>query len=107
MKLREWQHECKRISDGRKLDHHALQVMGQQAVWAVREGQTASSVAKSAYLMAVGGVAYLVSKAIKNAGFDDRVGMEAIHDFDVRGMLVTVAVESNGASVHNTGPKEW
>ncbi|MDP5007892.1 MAG: fumarate hydratase, partial [Glaciimonas sp.] len=64
---------------------------------------------KSAYLMAVGGAAYLVSKAIKSAkvlGFAD-LGMEAIYEFDVKDMPVTVAVDSNGVSVHNTGPKEW
>lgn len=64
---------------------------------------------KSAYLMAVGGAAYLVSKAIKSArviGFAD-LGMEAIYEFDVNDMPVTVAVDSNGTSVHNTGPKEW
>jgi fumarate hydratase, class I len=64
---------------------------------------------KSAYLMAVGGAAYLVSKAIKDAkvvGFAD-LGMEAIYEFDVKDMPVTVAVDSNGISVHNTGPKEW
>jgi len=64
---------------------------------------------KSAYLMAVGGAAYLVSKAIKSAkvvGFAD-LGMEAIYEFDVKDMPVTVAVDSNGTSVHNTGPKEW
>ena len=64
---------------------------------------------KSAYLMAVGGAAYLVSKAIKAAkvvGFAD-LGMEAIYEFDVQDMPVTVAVDSNGISVHNTGPKEW
>ena len=64
---------------------------------------------KSAYLMAVGGSAYLVSKAIKNAkvvGFED-LGMEAIYEFEVKDMPVTVAVDSNGVSVHNTGPKEW
>ncbi|MFI4941077.1 MAG: fumarate hydratase [Burkholderiales bacterium] len=64
---------------------------------------------KSAYLMAVGGAAYLVSKAIKNAkvvGFAD-LGMEAIYEFDVKDMPVTVAVDANGVSVHNTGPKEW
>jgi fumarate hydratase class I len=64
---------------------------------------------KSAYLMAVGGAAYLVSKAIKGAqvvGFAD-LGMEAIYEFDVKDMPVTVAVDSNGTSVHNTGPKEW
>jgi fumarate hydratase, class I len=64
---------------------------------------------KSAYLMAVGGAAYLVSKAIKNAkvvGFAD-LGMEAIYEFDVKDMPVTVAVDANGISVHNTGPKEW
>lgn len=64
---------------------------------------------KSAYLMAVGGAAYLVSKAIKTAtvvGFAD-LGMEAIYEFDVVDMPVTVAVDSNGTSVHNTGPREW
>ena len=64
---------------------------------------------KSAYLMAVGGAAYLVSKAIKDAkvvGFAD-LGMEAIYEFEVKDMPVTVAVDSNGISVHNTGPKEW
>ncbi|MEO6743016.1 MAG: fumarate hydratase [Caldimonas sp.] len=64
---------------------------------------------KSAYLMAVGGAAYLVSKAIREArvlGFAD-LGMEAIYEFDVRDMPVTVAVDSTGVSVHETGPKEW
>ena len=64
---------------------------------------------RSAYLMAVGGAAYLVSKAIKSAkvvGFAD-LGMEAIYEFDVIDMPVTVAVDANGISVHNTGPKEW
>ena len=63
----------------------------------------------SAYLMAVGGAAYLVAKAIKSAkvvGFED-LGMEAIYEFDVQDMPVTVAVDSTGTSVHNTGPKEW
>ncbi len=64
---------------------------------------------RSAYLMAVGGAAYLVSRAIRTAkvvGFAD-LGMEAIYEFDVTDMPVTVAVDSSGASVHNTGPKEW
>ena len=64
---------------------------------------------QSAYLMAVGGAAYLVSKAIKTAkvvGFED-LGMEAIYEFDVVDMPVTVAVDSSGTSVHTTGPKEW
>jgi len=64
---------------------------------------------KSAYLMAVGGAAYLVSKAIKKStvlGFAD-LGMEAIYEFEVQDMPVTVAVDSNGTSVHETGPKEW
>jgi fumarate hydratase, class I len=63
----------------------------------------------SAYLMAVGGAAYLVSKAIKAArvvGFAD-LGMEAIYEFDVQDMPVTVAVDALGVSVHNTGPREW
>ncbi len=64
---------------------------------------------RSAYLMAVGGAAYLVSKAIKSArvvGFAD-LGMEAIYEFDVKDMPVTVAVDAEGSSVHQTGPKEW
>jgi fumarate hydratase class I len=64
---------------------------------------------KRAYLMAVGGAAYLVSKAIKGAkvlGFAD-LGMEAIYEFEVQDMPVTVAVDSSGTSVHQTGPREW
>ncbi|MCB1961645.1 MAG: fumarate hydratase [Rhodocyclaceae bacterium] len=64
---------------------------------------------KAAYLMAVGGSAYLVSKAIKAAtvvGFAD-LGMEAIYEFDVVDMPVTVAVDASGESVHQTGPKQW
>jgi fumarate hydratase class I len=64
---------------------------------------------KAAYLMAVGGAAYLVSKAIRKSrvvAFQD-LGMEAIYEFDVHDMPVTVAVDSNGTSVHNTGPAEW
>ena len=64
---------------------------------------------RSAYLMAVGGAAYLVAKAIKQAkvlAFAD-LGMEAIYEFEVQDMPVTVAVDSAGTSVHETGPKEW
>jgi len=64
---------------------------------------------KSAYLMAVGGAAYLVSKAIRHAevvGFAD-LGMEAIYEFEIADMPVTVAVDSVGVSVHNTGPQLW
>ncbi|WP_415034110.1 fumarate hydratase [Azonexus sp.] len=75
---------------------------GPVAIEAIKDNQ-------SAYLMAVGGAAYLVSKAIKAAkvvGFAD-LGMEAIYEFDVEDMPVTVAVDSTGSSVHETGPKEW
>lgn len=61
------------------------------------------------YLMAVGGAAYLVAKAIKGSrliAFED-LGMEAIREFDVVDMPVTVAVDSRGGSVHQTGPAEW
>ena len=57
----------------------------------------------------MGGAAYLVAKAIKGAkvvGFAD-LGMEAIYEFEVKDMPVTVAVDANGTSVHQTGPKEW
>jgi len=64
---------------------------------------------KAIYLMAVGGAAYLVSKAIKASrvlAFAD-LGMEAIYEFTVQDMPVTVAVDTNGTSVHETGPAEW
>ncbi len=63
----------------------------------------------SAYLMAVGGAAYLVAKAIRKArvvAFAD-LGMEAVYEFEVADMPVTVAVDSGGTSVHQTGPREW
>jgi fumarate hydratase class I len=64
---------------------------------------------RSVYLIAVGGAAYLVSKAIKSSrvvAFGD-LGMEAIYEFEVQDMPVTVAVDSLGSSVHQTGPAEW
>lgn len=75
---------------------------GQIAIDAIKDNQ-------ASYLMAVGGAAYLVSQAIKHAevvGFAD-LGMEAIYEFDVVDMPVTVAVDVNGTSVHKTGPQEW
>jgi fumarate hydratase class I len=75
---------------------------GPEAIAAIRDNQ-------AVYLMAVGGAAYLVSKAIKHArvlAFAD-LGMEAIYEFEVVDMPVTVAVDSKGTSVHNTGPAEW
>jgi fumarate hydratase class I len=64
---------------------------------------------ESAYLMAVGGAAYLVSRAIKEAkvvGFAD-LGMEAIYEFTVKDMPVTVAVDARGENVHVTAPMLW
>jgi len=64
---------------------------------------------RSAYLIAVGGAAYLVSRAIRAArvvAFED-LGMEAIYEFEVKDMPVTVAVDSRGESVHITGPRQW
>ena len=64
---------------------------------------------KAAYLMAVGGAAYLVAKAIRKSrvlAFQD-LGMEAIYEFEVKDMPVTVAVDASGASVHQSGPAEW
>jgi fumarate hydratase class I len=75
---------------------------GPTAIEAIRKHQ-------SAYLMAVGGAAYLVAKAIKSSrllAFED-LGMEAIYEFDVKDMPVTVAVDAQGTSVHKTGPAEW
>ncbi|MDP2153393.1 MAG: fumarate hydratase [Methylotenera sp.] len=78
---------------------------------AERGEETIATIAKyqSVYLTAVGGAAYLVSKAIKKAevlAFAD-LGMEAIYEFTVQDMPVTVAVDSRGSSVHTTGPAEW
>jgi fumarate hydratase class I len=64
---------------------------------------------KAVYLIATGGAAYLVSKAIKAArvvAFED-LGMEAIHEFELQDMPVTVAVDSDGNSIHTSGPAEW
>jgi len=64
---------------------------------------------KVAYLMAVGGAAYLVSRAIREAkvvAFED-LGMEAIYEFRVSDMPVTVAVDATGANVHTLAPAEW
>jgi fumarate hydratase class I len=64
---------------------------------------------KSAYLMAVGGAAFLVAKAIRHSrvvAFAD-LGMEAVYEFEVKDMPVTVAVDAQGVSVHETGPKLW
>ena len=63
----------------------------------------------AAYLIAVGGAAYLVSKAVRSArviAFDD-LGMEAIHEFVVEDMPVTVAVDAQGQSIHKSGPMQW
>ena len=75
---------------------------GDEAISAIKDH-------KAVYLMAVGGSAYLVSKAIRKAkvvAFED-LGMEAIYEFEVQDMPVTVAVDSQGTSVHKTGPAEW
>jgi fumarate hydratase class I len=75
---------------------------GPAAIEAIRSHRSAS-------LIAIGGAAYLVSKAIRSArvvAFAD-LGMEAIHEFEVRDMPVTVAVDALGSSVHHTGPREW
>jgi len=78
---------------------------------AERGPATCESIAKhkAVYLMAVGGAAYLVSKAITGAkmiAFPE-LGMEAIQEFEVRDMPVTVAVDTRGESVHTTGPAKW
>jgi fumarate hydratase class I len=75
---------------------------GQEAIDAIKKHQ-------AIYLMAVGGAAYLVSKAIRKAriiAFED-LGMEAIHEFVVEDMPVTVAVDSQGLSIHQIAPKIW
>ncbi len=78
---------------------------------AERNDATIATIARTgaAYLIAVGGAAYLVSQAVRKArvlAFDD-LGMEAIHEFEVHDMPVTVAVDSRGGSVHRDGPMKW
>lgn len=75
---------------------------GDAAIDAIRDNQ-------AVYLMAVGGSAYLVAQAIKRSrvvGFED-LGMEAIYEFEVEDMPVTVAVDTQGTSIHRTGPAKW
>ena len=75
---------------------------GPEAIDAIREFE-------AVYLIAIGGAAYLVSKAIRSSrllAFED-LGMEAIYEFEVKDMPVTVAVDARGVSVHQTGPAEW
>src|SRR5699024_11385308 len=75
---------------------------GDEAIAAIKDN-------KAVYLMAVGGAAYLVYKAIRSfrvVAFED-LGMEAIYEFEVKDMPVTVAVDSDGVSVHHTAPKVW
>ncbi|MCK5641512.1 MAG: fumarate hydratase C-terminal domain-containing protein, partial [Gammaproteobacteria bacterium] len=75
---------------------------GPAAIDAIRDN-------KAVYLMAVGGAAYLVAQAIKSSkvlGFPE-MGMEAIYEFEVKDMPVTVAVDVNGESVHRSGPQKW
>jgi fumarate hydratase, class I len=75
---------------------------GPEAVAAIKEFG-------AVYLIAIGGAAYLVAKAIRGSrliAFED-LGMEAIYEFDVHEMPVTVAVDAKGTSVHQTGPAEW
>jgi fumarate hydratase class I len=78
---------------------------------AERGPETVASIARhrSAYLIAVGGAAFLVSNAIRSSrvvAFPE-LGMEAVYEFEVRDMPVTVAVSSDGESVHETGPRQW
>lgn len=75
---------------------------GPEAIEAIKKHQ-------AVYLMAIGGAAYLVSKAIRAArvvAFSD-LGMEAVHEFEVQDMPVIVAVDARGESVHETGPAKW
>ena len=75
---------------------------GADAINAIREHKAVS-------MIAVGGAAYLVAKAIKKSSVVafEELGMEAVHEFEVEEMPVTVAVDSQGNSVHSEGPKVW
>ena len=99
-----------------RMDKFTDQVLEQTGLFAMvgkaERGPVAIEAIKkhqAAYLMAVGGAAYLVAQAIKSSrivAFED-LGMEAIHEFVVEDMPVTVAVDAEGTSVHQSGPAEW
>ncbi|MDO9051079.1 MAG: fumarate hydratase [Methylotenera sp.] len=99
-----------------RMDDYTEMMLGQCGLLgmvgkAERGDETIASIARhqAVYLTAVGGAAYLVSKAIKKAevvAFPD-LGMEAIYEFTVQDMPVTVAVDVNGQSIHKMGPTEW
>ena len=92
----------RRTQLSKALSAAARRSLGGEAIQAIKDFG-------AVYMMAVGGAAYLVSKAIKSSrvvAFEE-LGMEAIYEFEVEDMPVTVAVDSSGVSVHNTGPKQW
>ncbi|MGA2342205.1 MAG: fumarate hydratase [Steroidobacteraceae bacterium] len=99
-----------------RMDRFSDTMLGQAGLLAMvgkaeRGPETIESIRKhgSAYLIAVGGAAFLVSQAIRSSrvvGFAE-LGMEAVYEFEVRDMPVTVAVSSQGESVHDTGPAAW
>src|SRR5580693_8998398 len=101
---------------GNRMDRFTNTMLGKAGLLAMvgkaeRGPEAVASIAKhrSAYLIAVGGAAFLVSNAIRGSrivAFPD-LGMEAVYEFDVRDMPVTVAVSADGVSVHETGPKAW
>ena len=107
-----------KVSDFLKADHFSHDIHGQiyhAIVTLIDSGKIADPITLKAYfaqsdaLKDVGGAAYLVSKAIVGAkvvAFDD-LGMEAIYEFAVKDMPVTVAVDASGESVHQTGPQIW
>lgn len=99
----------------RRMDRFTDQMLGQGLLSMIgkaeRGAQTVADIARhgATYLIAVGGAAVLVAKAVRSArvvAFDD-LGMEAIHEFEVRDMPVMVAVSTDGTSVHQTGPALW
>jgi len=99
-----------------RMDRFTETMLGKSGLLAMigkaeRGPETVASIARhrSAYLIAVGGAAFLVSNAIRSSrvvAFAE-LGMEAVYEFEVRDMPVTVAVSSDGVSVHDTGPKAW
>jgi fumarate hydratase class I len=99
-----------------RMDRFTETMLGKSGLLAMvgkaeRGPDTVAAIARhrSAYLIAVGGAAFLVSKAIRRSrvvAFPE-LGMEAVYEFEVRDMPVTVAVTSDGESVHETGPKAW
>ncbi|MQX88287.1 fumarate hydratase C-terminal domain-containing protein, partial [Sinorhizobium meliloti] len=99
-----------------RMDAFTEKILGETGLYAMVGKAERGAVAidaivkhRAPYLIAVGGAAYLISRSIKSArvlAFED-LGMEAIYEFEIQDMPVTMAVDVDGNCIHRTGPAEW